>query len=79
MVSQAPFLRPGTRKSPMQHAVWQRIGLSVDPERWAPIFGHDAPKVPGGCKLATWLDFKTKRVTSPARLLPPAAGRELSC
>ena len=46
-------------------AVWQRIGLSVDPGRWAPIFGHDAPKVPGGCKLASWLDFKTKRVPSP--------------
>jgi hypothetical protein len=40
-------------------AVYQRIGLSVDPQRWAPVFGPDAPAVAGGCRLKSWLDFRT--------------------
>ena len=60
-------------------AVWQRIGLSVDPDRWTPIFGHDAPKVPGGCKLGSWLDFTTNCTYPEAVHLASTGDPETAC
>jgi hypothetical protein len=63
----------------MIHLVLQHIGLSVDPERWKPVFGHSAPKVRGGCKLGSWLDFHTNCTYPEAVALAESGDPETAC